>query len=220
MTKFARRTVFVAILIASSAFPQSHSQPRIPKTLGDQFSYDANGVLHLAKNGQSQADLGNTDRYTLADLTGNPSGAETGIQLDFGKPELNGTVAYGPYMEDAQYPTITYNPKPVKLQNGRALLEMKSVFVGAADFFKFSEKGKGVVGFRVIDAVGRILYEGRVAFTGKGPYRVVPTVIEGPLVNLLGPTSCVIAFETSVPVKTGITVDGRLFQDDTVGTHH
>src|ERR1039457_4135474 len=207
MTERAVRTILAAALFAAAAFPQA----QIPKSLGDQFSYDADGVLCLSKNGQRQAVLGNTDKYTLADLTGNPTGAETGIQLDFGKPELNGTVAYGPYMEDARYPTITYNPKPVKLQNGRALLEMKSVFVGAADFFKFSEKGKGVVGFRVIDAVGRILYEGRVAFTGKGPYQVVPTIIEGPLVNLLGPTSCVIAFETSVPVKAGITVEVRLF---------
>ena len=112
MTKPAIRTLLTAALFAASAFPLA----QIPKSLGDQFSYDANGVLHLSKNGQSQAVLGNTDKYTLADLTGNPTGAETGIQLDFGKPELNGTVAYGPHMENALYPTITYNPKPVKLR--------------------------------------------------------------------------------------------------------
>ena len=112
MTKPAIRTLLTAALFAASAFPLA----QIPKSLGDQFSYDANGVLHLSKNGQSQAVLGNTDKYTLADLTGNPTGAETGIQLDFGKPKLNGTVAYGPHMENALYPTITYNPKPVKLR--------------------------------------------------------------------------------------------------------
>jgi hypothetical protein len=214
--------ILVLLGNVSLAFSQSGDMtaPPIPKSLGDQFTYDAQGVLRLSKNGQSLPVLGNTDKFTLADLTGNPTGAETGIQLDFGKPDFNGTVAYGPYVEEAQYPTITYNPKAVKIQNGRALMEMKTVFVKAADFFKFSEKGKGVVGFRVIDAAGRLLYEGRVAFTGKGPYQVVPTIIEGPLVNLVGPTSCVISFETSVPVKSGITVDGHRFQDAEPATHH
>jgi len=194
--------------------------PYIPKPLGDQFSYDASGVLHLSKGGESLAALGTKDKWVLSDFTGIAAGAETGIQLDFKKPDFNGTVAYGPYVESSQYPFITYNPKAVKIQNGRALMEMKSVFTGAADFFKFSEKGKGVVGFRVIDETGRLLYEGRVAFTGKGPYEVVPTVIEGPLVNLLRPDGCTISFETSQPVKASISVGGRQFGDTAAATHH
>lgn len=215
-------TILALLATVGLALSQSNNKnlPPVPKSLGSQFAYDSKGVLQQMKNGQSLPVLGNTDKFTLADLTGNPTGADTGILLDFGKRDFNGTVAYGPYMEDAQYPTITYNPKAVKIENGRALMEMKSVFVAAADFFKFSEKGKGVVGFRVIDASGRILYEGRVAFTGKGPYQVVPTIIEGPFVNLLEPTSTVISYETSTPVKTVITVDGRKFPDAEASTHH
>ncbi len=216
MTQKTFRIIFAAVAMASVAA----AQPRIPKTLGDQFSYDSNGVLHLSKNGQSQTMLGTTDKYVLTDMITPATGAETGIQLDFGKSDLNGTVAWGPYMEDAQYPMITYNPRPVPLEKGRALLPLKTVFVGAADFFHFSETGRGVVGFRVIDAVGRLLYEGRVAFTGKGPYQVVPTIIEGPLVNLLTPTGTVVSFETSVPVKTSITVDGKSFGNGAATTHH
>src|SRR5258708_2736184 len=103
------------------------TSPAVPKSLGAQFTYDAQGVLRLSKDGQNLTVLGNTDKFTLADLTGNPTGAETGIQLDFGKPDFTGTVAYGPYVEAAKYPTITYNPKAVKIQNGRALMEMKTV---------------------------------------------------------------------------------------------
>jgi hypothetical protein len=216
MTSQFIRTILAAAFLASSAFPQA----KIPKSLGDQFAYDSSGVLQLSKNGQSQAALSNTDRFGLVDLMGKPAGAETGILLDFGQPDFNGTVAYGPYKENETYPEITYNPRPVKIENGRALLEMKKVFVGAADFYHFSETGKGVVGFRVIDATGRILYEGRVAFVGKGPYRVVPTIVEGPLVNRLTPDGCVLTYETSEGLKTSVTVDGRKFEDQAAGTHH
>ncbi|MCU1263128.1 MAG: hypothetical protein JWO80_6013, partial [Bryobacterales bacterium] len=128
MTEPVIRTVLATAFFALSAYPQAE----IPKSLGGQFSFDAKGRLQLSKDGKILPALGNTDKFTLADLTGNPTGAETGIQLDFGKPDLNGTVAYGPYVEEARYPTITYNPKAVKIENGRALMEMKSVFVKAA----------------------------------------------------------------------------------------
>src|SRR5580704_14009376 len=112
--------ILVLLGNVSLAFSQSGDMtaPPIPKSLGDQFTYDAQGVLRLSKNGQSLPVLGNTDKYTLADLTGNPAGAETGIQLDFGKPELNGTVAYGPYMEEARYPTISYKSETGKAPEG------------------------------------------------------------------------------------------------------
>lgn len=50
--------------------------------------------------------------------------------------------------------------------------------------------------------------------------QVVPTIIEGPLVNLVGPTSCVISFETSVPIKASIKADSRHFADSEAATHH
>jgi len=69
------------------------------------------------------------------------------------------------------------------MKEGRALLEIKNVFVKSNDFFKLAEKGKGIIGYRIMDDAGRIIYEGRVAFEGAGPYKVVPTIIEGPLIN-------------------------------------
>jgi hypothetical protein len=63
------------------------------------------------------------------------------------------------------------------------------------------------------------LYEGRVAFSGKGPYHVLPTIIEGPLVNLPGRTGCVISFETQVAAKTSVTVDGKTFGDEQETMH-
>jgi hypothetical protein len=71
-----------------------------------------------------------------------------------------------------------------------------------------------------MNAAGKILYEGRVAFSGKGPYQVLPAIIEGPLVDLPGPTGCVISFETQVPAKTSVTVNGKAFGDEQETMHH
>ena len=222
VTNPALSILTLAVLLAIPALPFQNGPARrtIPKVLGKEFSYDASGNLKLFKNDQSLSDLGNTDKHTLAQMLGNPLGAETGIALDFQDPNLNGTVAYGPYEEGVQHPAIAFLPEAVPVDKGHALLEISKVFVGANDFYHFSERGSGILGFRVISNVGRILYEGRVAFSGKGPYRVMPTLVEGPLVNLLQPTSCVISYETQASLGTTILVNGKIFQDQNPGTHH
>ncbi|HSC38519.1 MAG TPA: hypothetical protein VLD19_11620, partial [Chitinophagaceae bacterium] len=207
------------LLLSAAAFAQNMDKPAIPAVLAE-LSYNTEGRLIYSKNGQQLADAGKTDAYTLTQMLGKPAGAATGIQLDFNKPGWNGTIAYGPYAENALYPTVAFLPKTVKMTDGRALLEFKDVFKGSNDFFKLSEKGGGIVGYRVMDSEGKIIYEGRVAFSGKGPYTVLPTIVEGPFINNLSPSGCVISYETQVPVKTTVTVGNHAFADNEAVTHH
>jgi len=207
------------LLISAAAFSQNTDRPMIPAVLAE-LSYNNEGRLTYLKNGQQLMDAGKTDAYTLSQMLGRPAGAETGIQLDFNKPGLNGTIAYGPYSENALYPTVAFLPKTVKMTDGRALLECKDVLKGSNDFFKLSEKGGGIVGYRVIDSEGKIIYEGRVAFSGKGPYKVLPTIVEGPFINNLLSSGCVISYETQVPVKTTVTAGNQSFADNDAVTHH
>jgi hypothetical protein len=153
-------------------------------------------------------------------MIGNPVGTETGIALDIHQPTFNGTVAYGPLVETDMYPTIAFLPRDVKMTNGKAVLEFKKVFTKANDFFRFQDKKKGIIGYRIIEAGGRIIYEGRVAFKGEGPYEVLPTIIEGPMINNLTDEGCVISFETQVSVKTTIVIGEKKFSDDQAITHH
>lgn len=225
---FDRRTSFSRLYLLFCLLPLAHistaqnvqASRAIPSVLGTDVSYDAAGTLKLMKNGESLADLGITDKYTLSQMQGNPVGAETGIALNFKDPALNGTIAYGTYQDQSQRPAIWFLPKPVELHNGHALLEIQKTYDSSNDMNHFTEKGRGVIGFRVINDVGRLLYEGRVAFSGKGPYHVLPTIIEGPLVNMPGPNGCVISYETQVPIATEITVDGHTFRDAVPATHH
>ena len=222
MLSFLYKALFgacLAVLCLEITYAQSAMRPAVPVVIST-IAYDETGRLVLTKNGQKLPDLNRKDAYTRSQMLGNPAGGETGIQLDFTKSGFTGTVAYGPYNENADYPAIAFLPKPVKIQDGKALLEVKNVFKGPNDFFKFSEKGTGIIGYRVIDADGRIIYESRVAFRGKGPYEVLPTVVEGPFINNLSPSGCVLSFETQVPVKTMVTVGNQTVQDVGPTTHH
>jgi hypothetical protein len=213
-------SIILALLLTSAVgFSQSNQRPAIPAVLNG-LSYNTGGKLILNNNGHHYVEVEKADPYMLSQMIGNPSGAETGIMLDLQMPGFNGTVAYGPYVETAEYPMVAFLPKDVKITDGKALIEIKNVFVKSNDFMRFQDKGKGVIGYRIMDAKGRIIYEGRVAFQGKGPYVVVPTIIEGPMVNNLTQEGCVISYETQVPVKTSITVGGKTFNDEAESTHH
>src|SRR5579872_6913540 len=179
--------VTAALLIASAgAFPQASLRPEIPAVL-DGLTYNEEGRLVLSRGGQNFVEVEKGDAYPLSKMIGNPTGAETGILLDLHIPDFNGTVAYGPYIETEEYPTVAFLPKDVKMQGGKALLEVKKVFTKSNDFFRFQDKGKGIIGYRIMDDGGRIIYEGRIAFEGKGPYEVLPTIVEGPMINKLNP---------------------------------
>jgi hypothetical protein len=215
------------LLIATVCCPnpiraQSHDNaPPIPSVLSDQFSYNSEGKLQVNRGGEILVDSTVPDKYVVSQMLGNPSGTDTGIALDFHDATLDGSVSYGSYNDTAQYPTIFFLPRPVELKGGKALLEIPKTFYGNSnDFLHFEETGKGILGFRVMDKAGYILYEGRVAFTGKGPYTVQPTIVEGPLVNLLAQDGCTLTFETQTPVLASVKIDGRSFRDAQPDTHH
>lgn len=191
----------------------------IPASL-NHLSHDANGRLMVTAGGKVYTDVVKADEYELPGIMGELTGTETGILLDLHRPGYNGTVAYGPLDEGAECPTIEFLPRDVRVVDGKALLEMKKTFTRATDFFHFADAGKGVLGYRIMDSVGRIIYEGRVAFEGAGPYRVVPTLVEGPMVNCVEPNRFVLAYETRPAVKTTVRIDGRDFADEREATHH
>ncbi len=217
MKKFA--FIFSILLGHFSLQAQTNSLPAIPLVLNG-IQYNANGKLYLTKTAQALEEIDRKDHYTFSQMQAAPMGTETGILIDINKPAFNGTVAYGPFNEMAAYPTIAFLPKDAKMKQGKALLEIKKIFTKANDFFKYEEKGKGVLGYRIMDSSGRIIYEGRVAFEGKGPYMVQPTIVEGPMINILQSNGCVISFETQAAEMTTLQIDDKIYADKSAAKHH
>jgi hypothetical protein len=196
MKKF---TYTLALLFVSAmSFAQMTNSPAIPAVLSG-LSYNNEGKLMLSTDGQIFMDTEKKDIFLLSKMVGNPAGGETGISLDLKMPGFNGTVAYGPYVETAEYPAVAFLPRDVKMVDGKALIEIKKVFVKANDFYRFQDKQKGIIGYRIMDASGKIVYEGRVALKSDG---------------------CTISYETQIPVKTTISVGGKSFSDEMASTHH
>lgn len=212
----------LCLALSSAAVQAQQTQPHrdIPSVLSDVLSYDADGTLKLKKNGELVPEVPSPDKYLLSRMISTPTATETGLILDFHDPELNGTVSYGTYMDKLKFPVIEFLPRPVTLTNGVATIDIKKSLSGSNDVYHMLDSGTGIIGYRVITTAGKIIYEGRVVFSGKGPYKVEPTIIEGPFVNIPTATGVVLSYETSVPIATTVTVGGKTFADQSSVTHH
>jgi hypothetical protein len=226
--KFMRHFIYTFVLLFGTnfLFAQTNvsnvislTKPTVPYVLHG-LSYNAENKLVLTIADQNFIDVEKKDAFLLSKMMGNVIGDETGINVDFQMPGFEGTIAYGPYVETATFPTVAFLPKAVPIKDGKALLEFKKIFIKANDFYRFQDKQKGIIGYRVMNNVGRIIYEGRIAFKGNGPYEVLPTIVEGPMVNELHADGCTISYETQVPVKTIISIDGKTFEDIIATIHH
>lgn len=214
------KQLFLTSCIAVFSLGSFAQSPKIaiPAVLSN-MSYDANGNLTIDENKQHFKDAMPVDAHTLSQMLGNAQGSAQGIMLDFNKPGFNGTIAYGTVAEAAEYPTTVFQFRAV-IEDGKALLDLKKDLKKTDDYFQLKQKGKGLLGYRVMNDLGNMIYEGRVAFTGKGPYTVVPTIVEGPFLNNLDPQGAIISFETQLSVKAAVEVSGKVFTDETEGRHH
>ncbi|MCD8538586.1 MAG: metallophosphoesterase family protein [Leadbetterella sp.] len=176
--------------------------------------------MTLEREGRILKDLKLKDAYGLTDMRHEPKGVENGIELDFKLPNLDGSIAYGHIMENRPYPVIDYVAKRVPIKGGKAVLDIKTNMGGNNDFYLVARSGKGLIGYRVMNSEGIAIYEGRVAFEGKGPYKVVPTIVEGPNINVLTETGCIISYDTHVSIKTALEVNGKVIEDAAPSMHH
>jgi len=145
---------------------------------------------------------------TLEAAKGNPKGTKSGISFDFQASELRGRLYYGfiPY-GDSHYPHPVYFKRYAEIKNGKASIDIKKQLSGRYDMIDWEQNKVGTLGFRLMDASGLILYDGRVSFAGSGPFEVIPTLIEGPLVHQVEPDKATISFTLSSKAKANIILN-------------
>ncbi len=179
------------------------------------------GKAYIEADGTRFEEFTPTNRLGLSHMKGTFTGTETGLTVDFGQPTLSGTMYYGfiPY-GDSRHPMPVYFKAPAKIVEGKTEIIITDELDGRYDMVKWEEKGIGTFGYRVVNEAGTLLYDGKITFTGKGPFQVVPTVIEGPFVCKVGPDSAVIAFVTQLPVQASVLIGGQTFSDSRAETHH
>lgn len=159
--------------------------------------------------------------YTLEQMKGNPQGTKTGLQFDFG-PQFNGTLYYGfiPY-GDSKYPHPVYFRSPSPIEAGKAVINIAQRLDGIYDMVGWKEKGRGTIGFRAVDSVGLIVYDGVVTFrTAQDSFAIAPTIEEGPFINKVHPNGATISFTTNKEYLAQVYVGDQVFRDADVTRHH
>ena len=170
-------------------------------------------------------------KFSPEQLVGHPKGSQEGIQFNFGN--LNGTLYYGFIKpKDGRYPQPVFYQSSSSINKGKANINISSNLSGRYDMINWKENQVGTIGYRVAASNGTLLYDGKLAFTGNGPFQVNPaSIIEGPFVNF-SPEGTFhhtirISFDTLTATTATITISplpneapNYTFKGETPATHH
>jgi hypothetical protein len=204
--------VVAGTIAAVTAVTRTSATPEVPAV----YAYIKPGpdglLVFQAPGGAAFVERERPPAWTLAQLTGSPRGTATGIALDFGKPGFTGSLAFGliPY-HDTRHPQPVFR-STVPIKDGKAEIGITSGLAGIYDMVGWQKSGRGAVGYRVMTPEGGMLYDGRVRFKGTGPFEVDVTIVEGPFVANVTPTSAVIWFELDRPAPCSVLIGTRVHE--------
>lgn len=149
-------------------------------------------------------------QFTLSGVTPTVSAAPNGLRFHFSDKNLrNGQLTYGliPYGQHT-YPTAVLRFTVKIDSSGVAFLNLRKDLTDGLDHTGWKKSGFGTIGYRLTDARGLMVYEGKQAFAVAGEtLEPRPTVVHGPFVSRQTHNSIVIWYETSSPVQTRIQTD-------------
>ena len=163
-------------------------------------------------------------KYSLKQLVGNPIGTNNGIAFDFGK--LKGKLYYG-FIKfgDGRYPQPVFYKRFSPIKKGHASIDILKNLANKYDMVDWAKTGRGILAYRVVKKNGTILFDGKIAFTGKSPFKInKASIIEGPFVNFSKKGkfshSVRISFETLKKSTASIRTKKAIFKDSKPTTHH
>lgn len=210
-----RFTACLSVLLSAYA---CSAQQSVPKSYSNIYPADKGGY-YLEHEGKRYEEIPASSTYTLSDFAQVATGTEKGLSFSF-PGDFEGTLYYGFIAHgDGKHPQPVYFKRTSPIKEGKAAIDL-SVMTGKYDMVGWQESGFGDMGYRVMNSEGLIVYDGRISFTGKGPFQVATTLIEGPAVNQVQPRSVVLTYQTNQPVRSHIRVNKQAFKSNEPQTHH
>jgi len=211
------------LLFVTLVFPSDYgaalTSEDIPASYSNIF-IDPAGRLFIKDPNGHRCDLrSETPRYTLALLRGNPTGSAKGLDFHFEDTEYGitldtGKLYYGFIKHgDGRYNLPVYHKRFSEISKGRTNINIADKLGGRYDMIDWKTTRRGTLGYRVVDGTGNVLYDGKIAFFGKGPFGVDTCIIEGPFVHKLGPHGLTVSFETNRPARGAVLINGKIFSD-------
>ena len=213
--------ILLAVIIPEFASAQQDSIARVsyvhPNIFVNQFTGQAFAMIDSLR----LYEVAIASDYTLEMVQNRVVGTATGLFFDFQDSLFTGKITYGfiPY-GDSKHPHPVYFRSSTPIQTGRSTINIKPQLRGRYDMINWEENGYGTIGYRITNDEGEMIYDGKVSFTGTGPFQVAPTLTEGPFVNLLKSDGATISFETSSEIQAEVIINGKTFKTKSASTHH
>ncbi len=182
-----------------------------------------NGKLRFfdKKNSKWIEEVTKIPKYTYSKIVKDPIGTETGIRFDFQDTTINGTIYYGLIKtENIEFPQPVFFKKNAKIKKGKAKINIIKRLSGKYDFVDWENTGKLILGYRIVDDKGLMIYDGRINLLGKGPFEPDITLLEGPFVTLQKANRVSISFKTNKAAICSVEVDNKIYEDDTPVYEH
>ncbi len=183
-------------------------------TVYSNFSYE-NDTLYFThpESGDRVSENVFSPSLTLDKIIQSPTGSAAGIDFDFNDSTFNGTMYYGFIVtENVKFSQPMWFSKSAFILKGKTsvnLLAMKEKY----DIIDWEKNGYGLLGYRLEDSKGKLLYDGRISFMGTGPFETETTITEGPFVNVVTPESVTISFNTNQLTSPAIVVNDSEFKE-------
>ncbi len=201
----------IALMIMISQFVSA--QVKIPAVYSN-MSINKNNELVLQVDTLSVVVKTIDPVYAIEDFDHAWEAGDKGLVFNSAKKSLTGTMYFGliPYA-DSKHPIPVYR-KSVKIRNGKSAIDIGDILKGRYDMVGWEKSGKGVLGYRVLNIRGTIIYDGVIGFTYTGKFAVDLTILEGPFVNLLTSSGTTISFKTNKKTLASVLVNGKEFKDE------
>lgn len=210
MKRLTSLTLLVAALMVKAQVPEVYTNIEID---------EENNLIY--KHGENNIRALSSQLYKLTDFIDGISGGENGLHFDFNMPEFKGIMYYGLInYNDSKHPLPVYFKSFVPIESGKTSVDIKNRLGGRYDMINWEQDQAGTLGYRIINAEGEMLYEGRVSFKGVGPFEVGNTITEGPFVDLITHKSAVISLDTYLPAAIEVFVNGKSYKSKKKTKHH
>jgi 3',5'-cyclic AMP phosphodiesterase CpdA len=221
MKKLSLIILLISIFSSSMSYGQKDSVISIYNVHSNLYLDTVNNAAFFMLDSVPAYEVFIPSKYTLDWAKGDIKGTTNGLFFEFNNEEFNGKLMYGfiPH-GDSKYPHPVYFRSSADIKQGRTAINISQVLRGRYDMVGWEKKGYGTIGYRLTDADGQMIYDGKVTFKGTGPFEVAPTLIEGPFVNLVTPTGATISFDTNFEITGEVVVDGKSYKSKSPSTHH
>lgn len=195
----------LSISVLGQSIPTSVSENSIPAVYSGIIPGNNGALCFISVKSGDTAWMKNQNPFiNLKNIRINPIGNKNGILFDFKNNEFYGTIYYGLFAQNkALFAQPVYFKKSSKIIGGKASIDL-SELQGKYDIANWEKSDKAMLGYRIINNYGSIIYDGNINIDGTGPFKIDTTIIAGPYINELTSNSTVISFETNFECKPTI----------------